>query len=102
MSHACGQWVVVRFLFFLVKGQKKYLFQMISSVEYLSEKENLLESSAADNAVASSGLDFFFLLWCFFQSLKQGEMKGRRECVERLGGGVVLVTVEGYLLRLLR
>lgn len=84
--HICGQWVVVRFLFFLVKGQKISV-PNDQQCRIFIKKKNLLESSAADKAVASSGLYFFFfLLWCFFQSLKQGEMKGRRECVERWGG----------------
>lgn len=72
VSRACGQWVVVRFLFFLVK-KKKNLFQMISSVEYLYiKKENLLESSAADNAVASSGLYFLFLTVVLFPVFEAG------------------------------
>lgn len=63
---------------------------MISSIEYLLNK-NLFESSAAaDNAVANSGFYyyifffFFFTVVLFFSSEKWGEKKGRRGCV--LGG----------------
>lgn len=98
-------------MFFLVKKREKKkitLFQMISSIEYLLNK-NLFESSAADNAVAKSGfyydIFFFFLLWCFFSCQKNGEKKERKE---EWGGcvffweGDFLVAVEGYLPGLLR
>lgn len=60
VSHACGQWSGCgQIPIFLGEGTKKISVPNDQQCRIFIKKENLLESSAADNTVASSGLIFF-------------------------------------------